>query len=253
MVKLKRKDQELQKRNHFRMAAFVILMQFGFLAVAFPQGISVSGTVTDGETGEVLPGVNVVLKGTTLGSITSIDGNYQMEVPGSNSILEFSYIGYESQEVPVEGRTEINVVLEKASTLMDEVVVVGYGTARRQDLTGSIATMNADEINKIPIANVAEAMKGRLPGVNIITTDGSPDAEVVIRVRGGGSVTQDNSPLFVVDGFIVGSIRDIPPSDISSITVLKDAASTAIYGAQAANGVILVTTKNPSAGKTEVS
>ena len=197
--------------------------------------------------------MNVVLKGTTQGTITSIDGAYSITVPAENSVISYSYVGYTTQEIPVDGKTEINIELKTESTLMNEIVVVGYGTAKRQDLTGSIATVSSAEINKIPITNAAEAIKGRLPGVNITTTDGSPDAEVVIRVRGGGSVTQDNSPLFVVDGFIVSSIRDIPPSDISSITVLKDAASTAIYGAQAANGVILVTTKNPTAGKTVVS
>lgn len=200
-----------------------------------------------------MPGVNVVLSGTTQGTITSIDGSYQITVPAGNSVISYSYVGYTTQDIPVNGRTEIDVALETETTLMDEIVVVGYGTARRKDLTGSIATVSSEEITKIPTPNVAEAIKGRLPGVNIITTDGSPDAEVVIRVRGGGSVTQDNSPLFVVDGFIVGSIKGIPPSDISSITVLKDAASTAIYGAQAANGVILVTTKSASAGRTNVS
>ncbi|MEX2371695.1 MAG: TonB-dependent receptor [Bacteroidales bacterium] len=236
----------------FRIAAFTFLIQFGFVVGLFSQNVRVTGTVTDEDTAEPLPGVNVVLQGTTQGTITSMEGVYEIEVP-ANGVITFSYIGYISQEIPLEGRNRLDVQLGKASTLMDEVVVVGYGTARRQDLTGSIASISSDEIGKIPMSNAAEAIKGRLPGVNIITTDGSPDAEVVIRVRGGGSVTQDNSPLFVVDGFIVGSIRDIPPSDISSITVLKDAASTAIYGAQAANGVILVTTKNPAAGRTEVN
>jgi TonB-linked SusC/RagA family outer membrane protein len=250
---MKRKNQKLRKKNRILFAAFVVLLQCSFIVSVFSQNISVTGKVTDAETGEELPGVNVVLKGTTQGAITTIDGTYSILVPGANSILQFSYVGYTTQEISLDGRTTLDLALNKETTIMDEIVVVGYGTARRKDLTGSISSLSSDEINKIPITNAAEAIKGRLPGVNIITTDGSPDAEVVIRVRGGGSVTQDNSPLFVVDGFIVGSIRDIPPSDIQSITVLKDAASTAIYGAQAANGVILVTTKNPIAGKTEVS
>lgn len=252
MVYAKHGNQD-QNRQAFRWrAGMLVLILCIVVAGVYSQDITVSGTVTDAESGELLLGVNVVQVGTTKGTITSVEGDYQITVP-TDAVLQFSYIGYRNQEIPVDGRSEINVVLEREATMMDELVVVGYGTARRKDLTGSIASISSDEISKIPQANAAEALKGRLPGVNIITTDGSPDAEVVIRVRGGGSVTQDNSPLFVVDGFIVGSIKDIPPGDISSITVLKDAASTAIYGAQAANGVILVTTKNPVAGKTEIS
>ncbi|MFZ5939804.1 MAG: SusC/RagA family TonB-linked outer membrane protein [Bacteroidota bacterium] len=248
-----RKERELRINRPVRFAVLAVLMQCCILTGLYAQNITVKGTVTDAQTGEVLPGVNVVLKGTSQGTITNFDGIYQLAVPASGSVITFSFVGYTSQDIPVDGRTQIDVVLESGATLMDEIVVVGYGTARRKDLTGSIASVNSEEISKVPTPNAAEAIKGRLPGVNIITTDGSPDAEVVIRVRGGGSVTQDNSPLFVVDGFIVSSIRDIPSNDIASITVLKDAASTAIYGAQAANGVILVTTKNPKAGKTVVS
>ena len=252
MVNTKRGKQAAQWSATGRRLILFILLQCGLIAGMYSQDITVSGTVSEAETGEMLPGVNVIVVGTMQGAITSVDGDYQITVPG-DAVLRFSYIGYQVQEIPVNGRTEINVLLEKESTLMDEIVVVGYGTARKRDLTGSIASISSDEISKVPLANAAEALKGRLPGVNIITTDGSPDAEVVIRVRGGGSVTQDNSPLFVVDGFIVGSIKDIPPGDIASISVLKDAASTAIYGAQAANGVILITTKNPAAGRTVVS
>nr|MDA3821821.1 carboxypeptidase-like regulatory domain-containing protein [Bacteroidales bacterium] len=189
MLIRKRKNQGKRWPVFSRHVFLVILLQCSFVIGVFSQNITVSGTVTEAETGELLPGVNVIVVGTTQGSITSVDGEYQISVP-SDVVLRFSYIGYKMQEIPVNGRTEINVALEKESTLMDEIVVVGYGTARRQDLTGSIASISSDEISKIPIANAAEALKGRLPGVNIITTDGSPDAEVVIRVRGGGSVTQ---------------------------------------------------------------
>lgn len=143
--------------------------------------------------------------------------------------------------------------MESDVTQLEELVVIGYGTVKKTDLTGSVATLKAEDIQKVPTPSAAEAMTGRIPGVNIQTTDGSPDAEIVIRVRGGGSVTQDNSPLYVVDGFIVSSINNIPPSDITSINVLKDAAATAIYGAQAANGVVVITTKSPKAGRTEIS
>ncbi|MCY1723089.1 TonB-dependent receptor [Prolixibacteraceae bacterium Z1-6] len=251
MVNKKRKNQKLRLRNALRFVVVLVLAQFIFAFTSYSQ--TVKGKVIDQKSGEELPGVNVIIKGTTKGTITQIDGSYQIDVSGTDAVLSYSFIGYTPQEIPVNGRTEINVQLESASIGLDEVVAVGYGTARRRDLTGSMATMSSETLKKIPVANAAEAIKGRLAGVNIITTDGSPDAEVVIRVRGGGSVTQDNSPLYVVDGFIVSSIRDVPPTDISSINVLKDAAATAIYGAQAANGVILITTKSPTEGKTKVS
>ncbi|WP_167607218.1 SusC/RagA family TonB-linked outer membrane protein [Maribellus sediminis] len=231
----------------------MILIQLCFAFTIYAQNITVTGKVTDASSGEELPGVNVILKGTTKGTITMADGTYTLEVPATNAVLQFSFIGYTLKEVPVNGNTTVNAALETETTQLDEVIAVGYGTARRRDLTGSVSTVNSETLKKIPVANAAEAIKGRLPGVNIITTDGSPDAEIVIRVRGGGSVTQDNSPLYVVDGFITSSIRGIPPNDIANITVLKDAAATAIYGAQAANGVILITTKSPTEGRTTVS
>ena len=236
-----------------RFVGVLVAVQLIFAFSVFSQNVSVSGKVTDSKTGEALPGVTVSIPGTTTGTVTNVDGMYNLTVPDRNSVLMYSFVGYTPQEIPVNGRTTIDVVLEFMTTQLDEIVAVGYGTTRRADLTGSMATLSGEQLRKVPIASAAEALTGRLPGVNVITTDGSPDAEVVIRVRGGGSVTQDNSPLYVVDGFIVGSIRDIPPGDISSINVLKDAAATAIYGAQAANGVILITTKSPVAGKTSVS
>lgn len=218
------------------------------------QQVTVKGTVTDVNTGEALPGVNIIIQGTQTGVITDMDGNYQIRVNSSNEVLVFSFVGYLTENVPIEGRSTINQVLVPDVTVLDEIVVTGYGsTARRSDLTGSIATISGEQMKQIPTANAAEALKGRMPGVNVLTTDGSPDAELVIRVRGGGSVTQDNSPLLVVDGFIVNSIRDIPTSDIANISVLKDAAATAIYGAQGANGVILVTTNKPTIGKTRIT
>ncbi|MDA3816639.1 MAG: TonB-dependent receptor [Prolixibacteraceae bacterium] len=232
----------------------VLVMGFLFMAtsVLYAQSVTVSGTVTDARTGEYLPGVNVIEKGTTNGAVTNVDGEFEISVPES-ATLQFSFIGYQTKEIAVDGQSTINVELKVDAKQLDEVVAIGYGSVKRKDNTGSIATISGEELRKIPVSSAAEAIKGRLPGVNISTTDGSPDAEIVVRVRGGGSITQDNSPLFVVDGFIVETIRDIPPSDITSINVLKDAASTAIYGAQAANGVIIVTTRSAKAGKTSVS
>jgi len=251
-------DYQIKRKQNRSLKLLRILVMVAVLLVisvvtVFSQQLTVTGTISDSKTGELLPAVNVLLKGTGRGTITGADGTYRIDVPSANSVLTFSSMGYQSQDIAVSGRSVINVLLETSTTQLDEVITIGYGTARRSDLTGSVASISSQQLRKIPLANTAEAMKGRLPGVNIISTDGSPDAEVVIRVRGGGSVTQDNSPLYVVDGFIVSSIRDIPPADIASISVLKDAASTAIYGAQAANGVILITTKNPVAGKTLVT
>lgn len=212
---------------------------------------SISGTVTD-EEDQPLIGVNVLLLNTGEGTITDVDGSYAITASTGDTLM-FSYIGFVNQKIAVSGQSSIDIQMSTDANVLDEVVVLGYNSVKRSDLTGSVASLRGDQIKKIPVASAADAIKGRLPGVNVFTTDGSPDAEVVIRVRGGGSITQDNSPLYVVDGFIVSSIRDIPPTDIESINVLKDAAATAIYGAQASNGVIVITTKQPTAGKISVS
>lgn len=144
------------------------------------------------------------------------------------------------------------MVLEEDSELLDEVVVIGYGTVNKRDLTGSVASVSSQDIASIPVSSASEALTGKMAGVNITTTEGSPDADIKIRIRGGGSLSQDNSPLYIVDGFPVSSISDIAPSEIQSIDVLKDASSTAIYGARGANGVIIVTTKSGKEGKVQV-
>lgn len=225
-----------------------------FTISGFAQDKTVSGRITDAETGEGLPGVTILEVGTTNGTITDFDGNYKLGV-ADGAKLSFSFIGYQTKTLTIGNQSTINVALETDVTALEEVVIVdyGYGKVEKKDFTGSVAAISGREMSKIPVASTAQALSGRLPGVNILTTDGSPDAEVVIRVRGGGSVTGDNSPLYVVDGFIVGSIRDIPPTDIESINVLKDASATAIYGAKGANGVVVITTKTPKEGKMTVS
>ncbi|WP_020539028.1 SusC/RagA family TonB-linked outer membrane protein [Lewinella cohaerens] len=231
---------------------FALLVGFLLLGSTTLLGQStIRGNVVS-EDNEPLIGVTVMIKNTGSGTVTDYDGNFEVKAsPGDT--LELSYTGYAPKEVPIGNSQVLNIVMNVSASLLDEVVVVGYGSVRRSDLTGSVASLSGDKISQIPITNAAQAITGRLPGVNVLTTDGSPDAEVVIRVRGGGSITQDNSPLYVVDGFIVSSIRDIPPSDIESISVLKDASATAIYGAQASNGVIVITTKRAAAGKIKVS
>ncbi len=231
---------------------FILLLIFIALGstTAIGQGI-VRGNVVSNED-EALIGVTVAVKGSSRGTSTDANGYFELSASPSDTLV-VSYTGFDTQEIAVGSNKILHVVMSPRAELLGEVVVVGYGTVKRSDLTGSVASLSGQKLAKIPISSAAEAITGRLPGVNVLTTDGSPDAEVVIRVRGGGSITQDNSPLFVVDGFIVNSIRDIPPTDIESISVLKDASATAIYGAQASNGVVVITTKRPQAGKVTVS
>ena len=209
---------------------------------------TIKGVVTD-ETGEPLIGAGVVVEGTTIGTVTGIDGDYELTVPADAVNLVFSFIGLSEQTVPIAGQTVINVVLKVDSTFLDEVVVVGYQTVKRRDLLGAVASVGSDKLTEQPVTTVSQALSGKMAGVSVITTEGDPDADIKIRVRGGGSITQDSSPLYIVDGFPVESINDIPSSEIQSIDVLKDAFSTAIYGSRGANGVVIVTTKSAEKGQ----
>ena len=213
---------------------------------------TVKVNVTDA-TGETVIGATVMEKGTTNGAITDLDGNATVKLSGKNNHLVISYVGMKTKTIDVKGKKEIKVVMEDDNTTLNDVVVIGYGTVKKKDLTGSVSSINQKQIANIPVSNVSEAMTGKMAGVNITTTEGSPDADVKIRVRGGGSLSQDNSPLYIVDGFPESSISDIAPSEIQSIDVLKDASSTAIYGARGANGVIIITTKDGKEGKTQVN
>ncbi len=239
--------------NQAKNMRIVMLMLFASLSFNLSaQTITVTGNVID-STGEPVIGASVIEKGNTSnGTVTNLDGDYSLKVP-SNATLVFSYIGLKSAEVPVKGQTTVNVTLEEDSEVLDDVVVIGYATVAKRDLTGSVASVGAKQLESIPVSSASEALIGKLAGVSIATTEGSPDADVKIRVRGGGSLSQDNSPLYIVDGFPVNSISDIAPTDIQSIDVLKDASSTAIYGARGANGVIIITTKSGKEGKVQVS
>jgi TonB-linked SusC/RagA family outer membrane protein len=219
---------------------------------AFSQQQQITGTVTNSD-GSPLPGVTVVVKGSTHGTITDVDGNYSLAKVEADDVLVFSFIGMENQEINVEGNNQIDVTLEQGTIGIDEVVAIGYGTMKKRDITGSVASVSGEDIAAVPVNDAAQALKGKLPGVNVISQDGRPDADISIRVRGGGSISQSNNPLFIVDGFPVSSISDIPGSQIESIDVLKDASSTAIYGARGANGVIMVTTKSGKSGKLTVN
>ena len=209
---------------------------------------TIKGIVTD-ETGEPLIGAGVFVEGTTVGTVTGLDGDYELTVPAEAVNLVFSFIGLADQTVPIDGRTQIDVVLTTDTTVLDEVVVVGYQTVKRRDLLGSVSSVSADKLTEQPVTSVSQALSGKMAGVSVVTTEGDPDADIKIRVRGGSSITQDNSPLYIVDGFPVESINDIPSSEIQSIDVLKDAFSTAIYGSHGANGVVIVTTKSAEKGQ----
>ena len=216
------------------------------------QQRSVSGKVTD-STGGGLPGVSVVVKGTIVGTITDFDGKYSLANVPANATISFSFVGMKPQEVNVGNKTNINVTLEEETIGIEEVVAIGYGTTKKRDLTGSVSSVKGSDVAIMPISNAAQAIQGKMAGVSISSVDGRPDAEVKIRVRGGGSITQSNDPLFIVDGYPVANINDIPASQIESIDILKDASSTAIYGARGANGVVIVTTKSPKENKLTVS
>ena len=238
-------------RTLMNLRTALVMLFAAFAMCMYAQTVTVTGTVTD-EAGEPVIGASVLEKGATSGASTDVDGNFSLRVTG-NKPLVVSYVGMTPLEVDVAGKSHVTVVLKENSVQLDDVVVIGYGTARKKDLTGSVSSISASAIESVPVVNVAEAMSGKLAGVNVTTSEGSPDAEINIRVRGGGSITQESTPLYIVDGFPVSSISDISPADIQSIDVLKDASSTAIYGSRGANGVVIITTKTAKEGKFSVS
>ena len=239
----------LRQKLLFAHAAWLISM----LLVTAAHGQSetdVQGTVTDAQEGTPLPGVNVVVKGTTIGTAAGGDGTYSLQVPSLQDTLVFSFVGYEPQEVPIAGRSTVNVQLGADVGALDEVVVVGYGRQRRVNLTGSVSSVEGTELEEIPAARVDQTLQGRVAGVQVNQVSGEPGQKPSIRIRGSNSIQGDNEPLWVVDGIIVGTnfdLSNISSSDIESIEVLKDAVSLAIYGTRAANGVVLVTTKSGNA------
>lgn len=218
----------------------------------FAQSITVKGTVTDSQ-GEPIIGATVVEKSKkTNGVITDLDGRFSLKVVGKGKKLLVSYVGMESQEVAAAAGKDLIIVLKDDSQALDEIVVVGYGSQARKDLTGSVGSISGAKLAAVPVTSAAVALQGKIAGVQVTTVDGAPGADINIRVRGGTSVTQSNDPLYIVDGFQTDNINDIPPTDIQSIDVLKDASLTAIYGAKGGNGVVVVTTKSAQQGKVQV-
>ncbi|RYY99575.1 MAG: SusC/RagA family TonB-linked outer membrane protein, partial [Chitinophagaceae bacterium] len=222
---------------------------------SWAQTRPVTGRVTSDSTREALGGVTVTLKGARRSVTTNNDGRFSIDAPQNGGTLQFSYVGYNARELSIGNRSNIEVTLTaSSSSVLNDVVVIGYQTVRRKDLLASVSSVSARDLKDIPINSAAEALNGRLAGVTATTSEGSPDAQIRIRVRGGMSITQDNSPLYVIDGVQVeNGLSTISPQDIQSIDVLKDAAATAIYGARGANGVIIITTKSGRTGRTVIS
>ncbi|MEZ4884671.1 MAG: TonB-dependent receptor [Chitinophagales bacterium] len=210
---------------------------------------TVTGQITGSDTNEPLPGVNVVIKGAAKGTVTDFDGNFTLSVNVGENILVFSFIGYKPQELDISGQSVINVQLAIDAEQLDEVVVVGYGTMRKSDLTGSVYSVKGEDLVKVPDANVIQGLQGKVPGVQVSSVSGNPGENPVIRIRGVSTFLAGASPVFVVDGVILNDIGFLNNNDIESIEVLKDASSTAIYGTRGANGVIIITTKKGAKGR----
>ena len=218
------------------------------------QNKTIKGKVVD-ESGNPVSGVNILAKGSKNGAQTDNAGNFSVTVSGAGPVnLVISSVGYTAQTVTVSGNDAGTVQLVKEVITQEDVVVVGYSTIKRKDLTGSVSSVSAKELKDFPLSSAAEALQGKLAGVQLISTEGSPGADILVRVRGGGSITQDNSPLYIVDGVQVeNALSVLSPQDIASVDVLKDASTTAIYGARGANGVVIITTKGGKAGKTQIT
>ena len=235
----------------------------------------IAGNVTDSQTQEALPGVNIVVKGTTNGTVTDSQGNYAIDISSEESVLLFSFIGYKMQEIRVGNRRSLNVSMESETLGLDEVVVVGYGTMKKSDLTGAVVSVSGDDLRQSVTTNIDQALQGRIAGVQVTQNSGQPGGSASIRIRGANSITGSSEPLYVIDGIPfqgdgasvsgfdwaggangqnrVNPLSTINPNDIENIEVLKDASATAIYGARAANGVVLITTKRGKKGQSKIS
>ncbi|AWW33342.1 SusC/RagA family TonB-linked outer membrane protein [Echinicola strongylocentroti] len=221
----------------------MFLLLFQMRGYAQEQGTTYKGVVYDNATKEPLPGVNILVKGTGQGVVSDIDGNFSITVDSPDPVLIFSFIGMETLEYPLTGQTTLEINMDPSADSLDEVVVVGYGTQKKSDLTGSVGVVGGDEILKAPVANALQGMKGKVAGVNVFLNSGSPSSSPRVLIRGLGTINSSSQPLYVVDGVVMENIEFLNPNDIESMEVLKDASSTAIYGARGANGVVMVTTK----------
>ncbi|MBL4888219.1 MAG: SusC/RagA family TonB-linked outer membrane protein, partial [Flavobacteriaceae bacterium] len=255
------------KNKLFKKLILPVFLLFG----SFIYAQSVTGVVSDAN--GPLPGVNVIVKGTSNGTQTDFDGNYSLNVVTSDAVLVFTYVGFKTQEISIAGRSNIDVMLQEDAALLDEIVIVGYGSVRKKDATGSVETLKAESFNRGVSTSPQDLLQGRVAGVNITSASGEPGGATSIRIRGATSIRAGNNPLIVVDGVPLDSrntssaadssgfgsstpsnpLSFINPEDIASIDVLKDASATAIYGSRGANGVILITTKRGQTGKPRIS
>ena len=251
----------IYKHKLFSKTLLSLFFLFVGLFTISAQKIKIKGTVTDGEM--PLPGASVIVKGTSNGAVTDFDGFYELNL-NANDVIVISYVGFKTMEVSVNGQQTINIQLIEDAAKLDEVVVIGYGTSKRKDLTGAISSIKSEDINKIQTLSFEGALAGRMSGVQVVSSEGGPDSATKIRIRGGTSINASNDPLYVIDGFpILGSaittstglgnsttspLSTLDPSNIQSIDVLKDASATAIYGSRGANGVIIITTKKGTKG-----
>jgi len=245
----------MKKRILWLRYLFIFLV-FASASVAYAQEITVTGKVKDAADGSSIPGATVVVKNTTTGAVTDIDGKYTIKVQ-SGAILVFSYVGYQTQEVPVAGHQVIDISLEASVTSLNELVVIGYGTVKKQDATGSVSAVDRKDFNQGAISTPQQLLIGKVAGVQITTIGGAPGSDAVIRISGGASLKASNDPLIVIDGIPIdndatsgarSTFGMINPDEIETYTVLKDASATAIYGFRASNGVIMITTKKGKAG-----
>lgn len=240
-----------QKKSFF-CTLCLMLVWIVSIPIQAQNSIQVEGTVTDAGTGETLIGVSIVQKGTTNGTVTDIDGNFKLPNVPSGSLLVISYIGYDPQEVSAVTQ-KLNIKLKESSRELDEVVVIGYGSVKRKDVTTAISSVSTKDLDQRPIVSAGQAIQGKAAGVSVIQPNGAPGGETSIRVRGTTSMNGSNDPLYVVDGVPVDNINFLAPTDIADIQILKDASSAAIYGSRAANGVILITTKSGQIGEAKIS
>ena len=262
---------KIEIKNIFRKALLLLLLALFGGQVVYAQGITIKGKVSDDK--EPLMGVTIQVKGTSKATATDLDGNYTISVPDKKSVLVFSYIGYQKQSIEVGNKTVINVKMQDDSKLLDEVVVIGYGSVKKSDVTGAIASLRPDEMDASKSVTLDNLLQGKVAGLVVGSTNTTPGAATSITIRGASSLRGDNQPLYVIDNIPQAStgefassafgdddyqtaadpLSSLNPSDIESIEVLKDASATAIYGSRGANGVILITTKKGKAGKPRVN
>lgn len=233
--------------NRLWLTALALLVSAG-LVIA--QDITVTGKVTD-ISGMGMPGVAVTIQGTTRGANTDVDGGYTISAPATGTLV-FSFVGYKNEVVPINNRTTINITLAEDTKALEEVVVVGYGTQKRREISGTVSSISSREFNAGVVTNPLEAVQGKVAGLNITQTGSDPNARPTVRLRGVGSLTAGSEPLYVVDGVPGVPIQNISPNDIESVDVLRDASSAAIYGSRASNGVIIITTKRGRSGAASV-